>query len=221
MKGIAAFCLIFSLILSSCALLEPEEEETAQVLMDKGMEKFNRGRYREAMPIFRKLRDWYPFSKHATQAELKIADAYYELKLYADAIRAYKRFEGLHAGNEAAPYVVNQIGLSHFDRIGSVDRDQGSTEAALRTFQRLVRQFPDSVYADKAKENIKECQRRLAENELGIGLFYFKKKSYKAALHRFKSVLTDYPDVGEIHGQAQQFIALCEASLSARNLEEK
>lgn len=221
MKGIVAICLISSLVFSSCASLEPKKEETAQELIDRGMEAFNEGSYRTAIPIFRKMRAWYPFSEHAVVAELKIADAFYELKLYENASYAYSAFENLHAGHEETPYVVNQIGLSYLGRVGAIDRDQASTEKALLTFQRLVRQYPGSVYAAKAKENIRECQKSLAGHELQIGLFYFKKKSYKAALHRFNAVLTDYPDAGEIHRQALQYVALCEQSLSAESLEEK
>jgi outer membrane protein assembly factor BamD len=221
MKGIFAFCLISSLIFSSCAWFEVEREETAQELIDKGMGEFNDANYRASIPVFEKLRDWYPFSKYAILAELKIADAYYRLTQYEDAIYAYKEFESLHPRNEATPYVVNQIGLSYFGRVDSVDRDQVSAEESLHTFQRLVKQFPDSIYANNAKESIRKCQKSLAGNELEIGLFYFKKKHYKAALHRFKNVLTDYPDVGEIHHQALQFIALCEKSLSAQPVEKK
>jgi len=221
MKGIFTFCLISSLILTSCAWFDSQREETAQELIHRGMKEYNNSNYRASIPIFGKLRDWYPFSKYAILAELKIADAYYKLTQYEDAIYAYKEFESLHPRNEATPYVVNQIGLSYFGRVDSVDRDQVSAEEALRTFQRLVKQHPDSNYADKAKETIRKCQKSLAGNELEIGLFYFKKKRYKAALNRFKTVLTDYPDVGEIHHQALQFIALCERSLRDQPVEKK
>ncbi len=53
----------------------------------------------------------------------------------------------------------------------------------------------------------------LAGNEYYIGVFYYKSKHYKAALHRFMAVLSSYPDVG-YHQKALQYIAKCEASLS-------
>lgn len=220
MRGIFTLCLISFLVFSSCAWFETKGEKTAQELANEGMEEFNDGSYRASIQIFEKLKDWYPFSKFAILAELKIADAYYNLTQYEDAIYAYEEFENLHPRNEATPYVVNQIGLSYFGRVDSIDRDQVSAEEALHTFQRLVKQFPDSIYADKAKENIRKCHKSLAGHELEVGLFYFKKKHYKAALHRFKTVLSDYPDVGEIHHQALQFIALCEKSLRGQPLEK-
>lgn len=221
MRVLLTFCLLTSIVFSGCALLQPETEETAEDLIDKGMKQYNKGSYRTAIQTFEKLRDWYPFSKYAILAELKIADAFYQLRYYNDAIYAYREFESLHPRNEATPYVINQIGLSYFGSVGTIDRDQGAAARALQAFQRLIRQFPDSEYAAEARENIRKCQRSLAGNELEIGLFYFKQKRYEAALHRFRTLLAMYPDVGEIHQQALQFIALCERSLEDQQSESE
>lgn len=221
MKGILAICLAFSIVFSSCAPLEPKKEETARELAEKGMAQFDRGRYRESIQTFMKLRDWYPFSEYAVEAELMVGDALYHLLRYEDAIRVYSAFENLHSGHEKIPYAVNQIGLCYSERIGAIDRDQTSAENAMRTFQRLVKQYPDSIYASKAQEKIEECQKHLAAHELSIGIYYFKKKSYRAALHRFNAVIVNYPDVGGIHHQALQYISLCKQSLNAQSLEGK
>jgi len=221
MKGILVLCIISSLLLSGCAPLEPKGEETAQELMDRGMAEFDKGRYRAAIGTFEKMRDWYPFSENAVLAQLRTADAYYELRQYEHAIYAYRAFENHHPGNEATPYVVYRIGASYLARVGAVDRDQASTAEALHAFQRLVKQHPDSDYADKAREGIGECQKSLAGHELGVGLFYLKKKSYRAALHRFNAVLNDYPDAGsDLHRQARQYLALCEEALSAQSSQQ-
>lgn len=220
MRGVLTVCLISLLAFSGCAWFETQKEETAQELASKGMDEFNSGSYRAAIQIFQKLRDWYPFSKYAILAELKIADGFYNLTLYEDAIVFYKQFENLHPRNEATPYVVNQIGLSYFGRVDTIDRDQVAAKQALETFTRLTKQFPDSLYAQKAKENITKCQKSLAAHELEIGLFYYKSKHYRAAINRFTTVLTDYPDVGSLHHQALQFIALSEKALSDRKSRE-
>lgn len=219
MKGILALCLVSLLVFSSCAVFEPKKEETAQVLLDRGMEELNKGNYRLAILTFRQLIDWYPFSKHAVTAELRSADAFYEVRMYEDAIRAYRAFESLHPGHEEIPYVLNQIGLSYLSGVGSVDRDQTSTEEALRAFQLLLRQHPDSVYADEARKNIQKCQTSLAQHELRIGLFYYKKKNYEAALGRFQAVLNDYPDTEGTHPQAREYIRLCKEALNATSSE--
>jgi outer membrane protein assembly factor BamD len=213
MKRTVALILVLLFVLSGCAWFKSKEEKNAQELISDGMDQFNDGNYKEAVDSFEKLKDWYPFSKYVILAELKIADAYYYLKNYPEAVSAYESFENLHPRNEAVPYVIYQIGLCYYDQIDTVDRDQTSAKNALDTFKRLIRQFPDNSYSQRAKERIKVCIKSLAGHDLYVGLFYYKSKHYKAALDRFKSVLTHYPDVG-VHERALKYIALCKNQLS-------
>ncbi|MDJ0666957.1 MAG: outer membrane protein assembly factor BamD [Desulfobacterales bacterium] len=211
---------IFSVFLSGCALFElfykDEDDETAQALAWDGMEDYESGDYDGAKEAFEKLKDWYPYSDYAKLAELKIADANFHLGNYEEAIFAYEEFESLHPRNEAIPYVIYMIGMCHFEQIDTPDRDQTPARNALETFSRLNRDFPSDPYAIKAQENINACLRSLAKSELSIGRFYYKSRHYKAALRRFKNVLTRYPDVG-IHQDALKLIARTEAALAKSN----
>jgi outer membrane protein assembly factor BamD len=220
MKRALIICLTSMLLFSGCASIKKawdkifggEEEKSAQELVWEGMDKYDNGDYKDAIKSFEQLRDWYPFSKYAILAELKIADSHYQLQQYDEAIVSYEEFERLHPNNEAIPYVIYQIGRSNFDQISTIDRDQTSTRKALEAFQRLQKQFPDDPYAHRAEDHISVCLKDLAGHEYIIGLFYYRTKHYKSALYRFKSVLTNYPDVG-YHQQALQHIAECESIL--------
>ncbi|MGB2687614.1 MAG: outer membrane protein assembly factor BamD [Desulfobacterales bacterium] len=213
MKRIIALILILLFVFSGCACFETKEEETALELVNNGMDQFNDDDYQDSIESFEKLRDWYPFSKYVILAELKIADAYYHIKNYEEAVAAYEAFENLHPRNEAIPYVIFQIGLCYYERIDTIDRDQTSVKNALDTFNRLKKQFPEDVYTHRAEEHIKECIKSLAGHEFYVGFFYYKNKHYKAALNRFKSVLSNFPDVG-FHQQALQYASLCEEFLT-------
>jgi outer membrane protein assembly factor BamD len=114
---------------------------------------------------------------------------------------------------EAIPYVIYQIGRCYFDQIDTIDRDQTPARKAYETFQRLNKQFPDDKYARSGLEHISTCLKSLAGNEYYVGIFYYKSNHYKAALHRFMSVLSNYPDVG-YHQLALEYIAKCEAELA-------
>ena len=198
------------LLLTGCALFGKEVEKPAAELIQEGMEAFDKGNFSDAIKDFEQLKDWYPFSKYATVAELKIADAHYHLDHYAEAVTAYEEFEQLHPRNEAIPYVIYQIGRSYYDQIDTIDRDQTSARKALETFRRLIRQFPEDPYAIKAHTHITICLQSLAGHEIYVGKFYLRSKHYRAALERFKSVISEYPDVG-MHYQALQYITQCEA----------
>ncbi len=214
-KKIPILCLIFIFFFSGCSWFQAKDEKSAQELSVEGMEEYQNGNYNLAIKSFEKLKDWYPFSKFAILAELKIADSHYRLKQYDEAILAYKEFESLHPRNESIPYVIYQIGRCYYDRIDAVDRDQSSTRKALDIFNRLQRQFPDHSYSKRAEEHVHNCQKSLAGHEFYVGHYYFKTKHYKAALNRFKKVLYDYPDVG-IHRQAIEYMVRCETILNKK-----
>jgi len=219
MKNILTITIISLLVFSSCAWFEPKKEKSIQELAGSGMEEFKDENYKTAIEYFEKLRDWYPFSKYAILAELKIADSYYKLKDYEEAISAYEEFVNLHPRNEATSYVIYQIGLCYFEQIDTVDRDQTTAQKALDVFKNLIKQFPEDVYANRAGVKLKKCLKSLAGHELYIGLFYYKSKRYKAALSRFETVLRDYPDVG-VHHKALQYLALCKDSIVKETTEE-
>lgn len=220
MKRFIFLSLVAMLAVSGCAWFESKEEKTAQELVSDGMDQYNKEDYKDAIKSFEKLKDWYPFSKYAILAELKIGDAHYHLQEYEDAIAAYENFEGLHPRNEAIPYVIYQIGLCYFERIDTVDRDQSSAQRALETFERLRKQFPKDPYAIKAERHIAKCQQSLAGHDFYVGLFYYKSKHYKAALQRFKAVLSNYPDVG-VQEKALQYIIRCEELINSESKEDK
>jgi len=211
MKHVLVGCFVLLFLLTGCSWFQTKEEKPAQELASEGMEAFKTGKYEDSIESFQTIKDWYPFSKYAILAELKIADAHFNLEEYEEAVFAYEEFEKLHPRNEAVPYVIYQIGLCYFVQIDTIDRDQTSSQKALDTFNRLVKQFPEDPYAAKAREHIKKCIKSLAGHEFYVGLFYFKSKHYKAALKRFEAVLNKYPDVG-LHYKALQYLARAEAA---------
>ena len=114
MKHLIVVGIILLFVGSGCSALKKtwnaitgkDETRSAQQLAWDGMGAFEDGDYKEAIEDFQQLRDWYPFSKYATLAELKIADAHYQLEQYEEAIFAYEEFEKLHARNQAILYVI-------------------------------------------------------------------------------------------------------------------
>jgi outer membrane protein assembly factor BamD len=224
MGRIIIVSLVALLVLAGCSSLQDsidkflgvDEGDSAQELAWDGMDAYESGKYLRAIEKFQKLKDFYPFSKYAILAELKIADAHYQRKEYEEAIFEYENFERLHPRNEAIPYVIYQIGRCYYDQIATTDRDQTSARKALETFQRLQKQFPEDQYARRAEEHISKTLKSLAGHTYYIGVFYYRTKHYKAALHRFMSIISDYPDVG-YHQKALEYISKCEASIAKEN----
>jgi outer membrane protein assembly factor BamD len=215
MKRLLSAALIIVLVCSGCAWFDKKEEKSAQELVRDGVDYYDAGNYKKAITSFEQLRDWYPFSRYAILAELKIADAHFNLENYADAIFAYEEFEQLHPRNEAVPYVIYRIGRAYFNQIDTIDRDQSNATKALETYRRLMRQYPNDAYAGMAKSDMLTCYQSLSGHEFYVGQFYYHKKNYKAAKARFTAVVEKYPDVG-YHHQALTYLANCEAWIQSR-----
>lgn len=198
MKKILLF-LFAALVVSGCSLFETnsEMEKTAQELVNDGSSAFMAGDYKEALKAFTDLKDWYPFSKYAILAELKIADSHYHLKEYDEAVIAYEEFEKMHPRNEAVPYVIYQTGLCWFEQIDTVDRDHTPAKNSLTQFQRLIERFPGNEYAVKAEKNIEKCLANIRGHEMYVADFYMKTKKYQAALKRYEYLVENYPDSKE------------------------
>jgi outer membrane protein assembly factor BamD len=201
--------------IAGCALMgDKQQERPAKELIRDGVAAFDDGKYHESLKHFEQLKDWYPFSKYAILAELKIGDANYRLQNYAEAIAAYEEFEQLHPRNEAIDYVIYQMGRCYYEQIDTIDRDQTAAKKAVEIFQRLAQSYPESAYTLQSRSHVINCFKKLAGHEFYVAAFYYKNKRTKAALERFRAVVGKYPDVG-YHFKALRYIALCEARIAA------
>jgi len=209
--------IISVFLLSGCALLDrflgEEEEKSSAELMSEGAAKLDKGDYEGSTEAFQKIKDRYPYSKHAVTAELKMADSLYKQEEFEQAFDAYKGFERLHPKNKNIPYVIYQEGMCFFRRITTIDRDQTHTLKAKEEFERLVRRFPRDDYANRARKNLRKCLIYLAEYELYVGHYYFKMGKYRTAMDRYEYVIKNYPDMGQYH-VALEYIRQCKERLS-------
>ncbi len=211
------FTVLLSIVLIVCLAAgcahKPKEEKTAQELADEGKMEFKEEHYKKSIDTFEQLRDWYPFSKYTMLADLKIADAYFNMEKYEEAISAYETFERLHPRNESIPFVIYRIGTCHYNQLDTIDRDQTPAKKAIEAFTRLKRQFPESEYAQKATASLKNCRKSLADHELYVGKFYYTSDHFKAALARFQTILEKFPNVGDV-ATARDYIERCRQAMS-------
>jgi outer membrane protein assembly factor BamD len=173
-----------------------KEEKLAPELAEDARVQFEKERYKEAIDIYTKLRDWYPFDKLALEAEYNIAEAHFKMEAYDEAALAYQEFEKLHPRHESIDYIIHQQALCYYNRLDSEDRDQTQALKALSILVRLSKQYPDSPYVKDAEKEKQDCLKSLAAHEMYVGRYYLKSKKYQSALNRFQTVLDAYPGLG-------------------------
>jgi outer membrane protein assembly factor BamD len=193
--------LLFSL--SGCAEIkslfnkddgEEDVQLSAKTLAGNGMDEFSNGNYYNARKKFDEILDYYPFSPEAMLAQLKAADCNYYMDNYQEALMLYHEFEERHPTNEAIPYVMYQIAMSHYQQIDRVDRDTSGAENAIREFSKLLRAFPGSPYTNEAKARIRAANEFLVNHEYFVVEFYLRTEKYAEAITRLEYLTSTYPD---------------------------
>ena len=205
------------LLLGACQHVRPPEPGAAQ-LAQEGEAAFQRKKWTKAVDAFQKLKDRYPFSPYALTAEMKIADALYLQENYEEAIVAYQEFERMHPRNESVPYAVFMQGMSNYRRLLTKDRDQTPTAEALRNFQRLLTEYPESPLIEQARARIGECQELMAAQELYVARWYERTGHARSALARLKYVVANYPTTPSAE-EARRLLSEVEAEV-ARTAEK-
>ncbi len=196
--------LLWLALASACATAPPEEEvPSAESYYRRGLELLEGRRvflffrdvnYPRAIELFQEVIDNYPYSEYATLAELKIADVYLEQGSYEEAASYYQDFVELHPNHPQVPYAIYQHGHCSFEQVLDVGRDQTPTREAIAQFRVLLTRYPDSEYAEPAREGLREAIDHLVSHDIEIGNFYFERGDYYAAAQRYRQALDVYPE---------------------------
>ena len=225
-----ALLVVALLALNGCAGLSPKEyfsglfgkktstiDKTAEQLALSGMAKLEKKDYEKAVEDFKQLKEHYPYSKYAILADLKLGDAYFYDKKYSEAAMTYEEFVRLHPRNEVVPYVLYQIGMSHFLTFTTVDRDPEETKTAMQAFEKVIQNFPKTEYAAKAEKQIMECKKRVLCHMFKVATHYYINKRYSAAKYRLDAMKEKYPqalaDLG-YEPQVQKMLAECDKEIA-------
>jgi outer membrane protein assembly factor BamD len=173
-------------------------EGDPDILYKQGLVRFNKRDYSQALKKFEELKSSFPDSPPYTLwAELKVGDCHFLQEEYVEAIAAYEEFKKIHPSHEEIPYVQFQIGMSYFNQMLSLDRDQTSTKKALSSFEYLIASYRPGLFTEKAREKIDVCKKRLADHEFYVGNFYYKHGGFEAAASRLEGLLEKFPKVPE------------------------
>ncbi|MBW0007563.1 MAG: outer membrane protein assembly factor BamD [Sphingomonas sp.] len=154
--------------------------------------QLDKGNYPFAAQVFDEVERQHPYSVWARRAQLMSAFNYYLARKYTDAINSAQRFVTIHPGNAEAPYAQYLIGMSYYQQIDDVTRDQTTTQQASDAFGELIRRYPDTRYAADARVKLDLIKDHLAGKEMEVGRFYQRSGQWLAATYRFRSVVDTY-----------------------------
>ena len=192
--------LFFSLVLGfafvGCASQEVNPDDPDSLFSEA--ERLQKDeQYLIALERYRDIKNRFPYSPRATDAELRIADTYFAQESFLEAESAYEIFRELHPSYSRADYVQFQIAMSYFNLIPENSaRDLSAAYRAIDAFNVLKQRHPDSSFLSQAADRIVDARKRLAEHELYVANFYFEPKHYLSASYRYAALLRDFSNTG-------------------------
>ncbi|WP_455233830.1 outer membrane protein assembly factor BamD [Thiogranum longum] len=204
MRWLRLIPLLTAFFILGCAGTPDDELEnvSANELYSRAKTALNSGDYETAITTFEKLEARYPFGKYAQQAQLEIAYAYYKFDEPDSAIAAADRFIRNNPGNPHLDYayylkgLVNyNLGADFIDRVAGREPSERDTRAlrdAFNDFTQLVKQFPNSRYAEDSKQRLVFLHNQLAQYEINVANYYMRRGAYVAAANRAKYVVENY-----------------------------
>lgn len=197
--------LLTVLLLSGCSAFEEKDETlgwSQQKLYTEATDEMNAGNYERAIKYYEILESRYPFGKYAHQAQLNVAYCYYRFAEPESALAAADRFIKLHPTHPATAYAYYLRGLVNFNRsLGFLDRflptdtsqrDPGAALDSYNDFAEVVRQFPNSEYAEDSVRRMLYLRNNLARHEVNVAQYYMRRGAYLAAANRAEYVVQNY-----------------------------
>jgi outer membrane protein assembly factor BamD len=198
---IPVLAILFTL---GCAGTSEDElaKLSANELYNRAKSALAAGDYETAINTFERLEARFPFGKYAQQAQLEIAYAYYKFDEPDSAIATADRFIRNNPGNPHLDYAYYLKGLANYNRGANIvdrlaprepsERDTRALRDAFNDFTQLVKKFPQSRYADDARQRLIYLHNQLARYEINVANYYMKRGAYVAAANRAKYVIENY-----------------------------
>jgi outer membrane protein assembly factor BamD len=204
--------MLLLVLFAGCAAKEPPFDAAA--VFKEAEESMRTEAFEKARKGYQQIQEKSPDKSYDADLMLRIADTYFGEEKYSEAQVEYQAFLNYHPVHKDAAYAQYQIAMCSYKDLTTIDRDPAPAHTVIKEMRRLLEKYPKSGYEEQAKKYIAICTDWIAEYELYVARFYYKKGSYQAAKGRCETLLKNYP------GSRSEKDALYYAGLSYRELGE-
>ncbi len=206
--ALRAVLVVLVVALAGCSLFrgkkgDPLDTLSVEQVYQKGVSALDHGDYDQAARAFQRLTARFPFGAYTEQSQLDLAYAQFKQKKPEEAYSTINRFIKTYPTHRHIDYAYYLRGLINFDRAGGfleryvgldmTQRDQANTRQSFDDFGALVSRYPQSRYAEDARQRMIFLRNTMAQAELNVALYYLKRDAYVASSNRAKSIIETYP----------------------------
>lgn len=198
---------IMLITVAACSSIDSREyavkHANEDVLLAQAKIALEKKQFFEASQYLQALDSRFPFSHQQAWAQKMMVYALYASDQLAQAEMEADAYLATHAFDPDADYIYYLRGLIAFDQNQSwlrrhlgydaSSRDMTSMRLAYDQFTLLTQRFPDSPYANDAKQRLDYIYNLMAKSEWETAQFYYKKHAFHAAINRIEHLLRFYP----------------------------
>jgi outer membrane protein assembly factor BamD len=194
------------IVVAGCAS-SPKEDPNSTAAVEKlyaeAKSELDNGAYETAIKALERVEGRAAGTLLAQQALLDIAYAQHKSRDKAAALASINRFVKLYPSSPVLDYALYMRGVINFnDNMGILsalsrqdlaERDQQASRDAYQAFRQLVDQFPNSRYASDAQSRMDYIVNALANYEVHVARYYYRRGAYLAAANRAQQSVIDFP----------------------------
>lgn len=205
--------LTVSALIVGCANQNTQDETrgwNADKIYNTAKEEQSSRNFTRAIKLFETLESRYPYGVYAHQARLEIAYSQYkdnEPDLALASLDTFIKQNPTHPSVDYAYYLKGLINfnesqgfLTHLSQQDMSERDPKSATNSYQAFYQLVSRYPNSRYANDAQLRMGYLIGALANYELHVARYYYRRGAYLAAANRGKMLLQTYSDTKQVEG---------------------
>jgi len=210
------FALVVLLaLLAGCSLFhrgakkgDPMDTLPVEQLYAQGVDAIDKSSFDFAMRTFQRLISRFPFGAYTEQSQLNLAYSQYKNGKPDDAYSTVNRFIKTYPTHRHIDYAYYLRGLINFNRSGGfleryigqdmTKRDQANLRQSFDDFGALVTRYPNSAYAADARQRMVALRDTMAQADLNIALYYYKREAYVASSNRAKDIIETYPQTPQV-----------------------
>ncbi len=196
------FLICFSIIIFSISCAEKKtkisvvKENNLEMQMieayNEGLEELNKGDIFFAAKKFNEVELIYPQSVWAPRSNLMAAYAYYSQLYFNDAIYELERFLSKYSNHPDTDYAYYLLAICHYNQIQNEKKDLGEIIKARQYLTLLVKEYPDTEFAEDAKFKLELIHEILASKELYLANYYLDREKWIPAINRYKKIVNEY-----------------------------
>ncbi|MDY0272625.1 MAG: outer membrane protein assembly factor BamD [Advenella sp.] len=202
--------VLCSLAVAGCSGVFKGQEDktqgwTADQLYQEARDNVRASEWKSASQNLSAVETRFPYSSQAQQALIDQAYVYWKDDEPEQATAAINRFLTLYPNHPGTDYMLYLKGLVTFTPPSAFlssytgqdpsERDPKGLRQSYQAFNELITRFPDSRYAHDARSRLTWLVSTIAENEVNVAEYYYKRDAYVAAINRSQAVIRDFSGV--------------------------